>query len=499
MRGIAIIAGAMMLALPGLAPAHAERRVALVIGNSNYEHAPVLKNPVNDASDMADALARLGFDVVRGSDLDYAGMRKLVHGFIDKLNGADVALVYYAGHGLQVEGRNYLAPVDAQLVSEADLDFSAIDLNLLVHNMEREHRINIVFLDACRDNPLAVNLARNMGTRSAAVGRGLARAESGVGTLIAFSTQPGNVALDGDGRNSPFTAALLANIERPGLSVSEVMIAVRNAVLRSTDGRQIPWDASSLTGQFYFAPLPQVPAGNSSATDDAARIEVAFWDTVKDSKNPRLFEAYLARYPNGVFAGIARIRIDEYRVAALDQTTPPDDEVVLSDPGMLREMRDRLYELNFDPGALDGPLNEMTRQAIRDFETSTHLAATGEPTRGLLRRLRETGALRPWGAIVYAPGSDKWGMAWANGTRKEAVASARTSCGAGDKCSAEISFFGTGCGAFAYSRGVWAMVTRERAADAKDGAMADCRKRGTACRIVAAVCADGADRTVANK
>ncbi|WP_261334681.1 caspase domain-containing protein [Rhizobium leguminosarum] len=157
--------------------AFAEKRVALVVGNSAYQHVPTLPNPKNDAGDMAAKLRDLGFVVVVGNDLDLAGVRRTISDFVDKLDGADMALFYYAGHGLQVNGENYIAPVDAKLLSYIDLEFEAVPMNLILSAMERTTRVNLVFLDACRDNPLAVNLARSMGTRSASVGRGLARVE----------------------------------------------------------------------------------------------------------------------------------------------------------------------------------------------------------------------------------------------------------------------------------------------------------------------------------
>jgi hypothetical protein len=501
---IAALALAAALVPAAAAGAHAERRVALVIGNSDYRHAASLRNPVNDATDMADVLERMGFRVVRGLNLDYAGMRENVRRFTEILPGADVSLFYYAGHGLQLRGRNYLAPVDAKLTSEADLDFTTIDLDLILRNMEREVRTNIVFLDACRDNPLANNLAGRMGSRSGALGRGLARVESGVGTLIAFATQPGNVALDGDGRNSPFTEALLHTIERPGVPLGDVMIAVRNEVLKRTNRQQVPWEHSSLTGQFYVVPPPPPPAAQRPATAAAsgpgmlpepaqASLEIAFWDSIKGAKNPRLFEAYLRRYPNGVFSDLAKISIEEARLAALK---PAADEAGLpiSDPGLLREIRERLYELNFDPGPNEGPFGEQAHAAIREFQASSKLAATGLATRGLLDRLREVGGLKPWGAIVYAKGAEKWGMSWNHASRKEAVASARASCGDAKKCASEVSFFGTECGAFAHSGSAWAMSTRDDVEAARKTALAECGKRDKNCRIIATVCADGADR-----
>jgi hypothetical protein len=492
-----------LLALAGAplaAPAaSAGGRVALVIGNSAYKFAPRLNNSANDASDIAATLERLGFDVVRGLDLDYTGMREHVLRFSEQLSGADVGLFYYAGHGLQVSGRNYLAPIDVRLESEADLDFRTIDLDLVLRNMTRETRTNIVFLDACRDNPLTAQLARRMGARSAAISRGLAPVVSGVGTLIAFATEPGNVALDGENtRNSPFTAALLDTIERPGLHVGDVMIAVRNQVLKQTNGKQVPWEHSSLTGKFYF-----VPQSATGKTDEAATpkeinpldLELAFWNSIKNSRNARLFEAYLARYPNGAFADLAKIALEDLRTAALKPPVEqPDDKVAVSDPGLLREIRDRLYELNLDPGSLDEPMGEAAYLAIREYETMSRLPVTGQATHGLLRRLRERGALRPWGAIVYAKGSEKWGMSWAHATRKEAVASARASCGAGGQCSIELSFFGAECAAFAHASGAFALAARDTPDQAKSAALADCRARGRSCRVIAAVCANGAGR-----
>ena len=235
-------------------PAAAEKRVALVVGNSAYVHANPLPNPVNDASDMAKALTEVGFEVILGLDLKKPAFDAKVRDFARALEKADVAVFFYAGHGLQAAGRNYLVPVDASLQVERDLDFEAVSVDFVLKQMEleREGKTNVVFLDACRDNPLARNLARSMGTRSAAIGQGLAQVQTGVGTFIAYSTQPGNVALDGQGRNSPFTAALAKGVREPGRNLTSVMIDVRKDVLAVTGGKQVPWDHSALTGDFYF-------------------------------------------------------------------------------------------------------------------------------------------------------------------------------------------------------------------------------------------------------
>jgi Caspase domain len=249
--------------------AAAENRVALVIGNSAYRHAAELKNPKNDAADMSAALEKLGFKVVTGLDLDKQGMDRAIRDFATALRGSDVGVLFYAGHGLQVGGSNYLVPIDAQLASTAALDFETVRLDLVQRTMERETATNVLFLDACRDNPLARNLARAMGTRSADIGRGLAPAESGVGTLISFSTQPGNVALDGTGRNSPYVEALLKHLATSGEDLSAVLIGVRNEVMATTHNRQVPWEHSALRARFYFASRQSPPGPGQTPSAQA--------------------------------------------------------------------------------------------------------------------------------------------------------------------------------------------------------------------------------------
>jgi hypothetical protein len=232
----------------------AAQRVALVVGNGAYKYAGALANPTNDAADIADVLKAHGFNVILGSDLDKRGLETKIRDFARALTDADAAVFFYAGHGLQVDGQNYLVPIDARLDNERDLDFETVRVDFVLRQMElqRETKTNIVFLDACRDNPLARNLARSMGTRSASIGQGLAQIEAGVGTFIAFSTQPGNVALDGKGRNSPFAAALTKRIAEAGRNLNAIMIEVRKDVLAATAGKQVPWDHSALTGDFFF-------------------------------------------------------------------------------------------------------------------------------------------------------------------------------------------------------------------------------------------------------
>jgi uncharacterized caspase-like protein len=256
----------------------AETRVALVVGNSGYQSTTPLANPLNDARDMAAALKAAGFDVVEALDADKRKLDGALRAFTDKLVKADVALFFYAGHGLQVGAQNYLVPTDAKLERERDLEFEAVKLDFVLRQMEidREGKTTIVILDACRDNPMSRNLARTMGTRSTAIGRGLAAASTGLGTFIAYSTQPGNVALDGDGRNSPFTTALVRHMGVAGRNLPATMIEVRKDVVAATQGRQVPWDHSALTGDFFFVPGAVAPAPGSIAPAPAGTsVDVA--------------------------------------------------------------------------------------------------------------------------------------------------------------------------------------------------------------------------------
>jgi peptidoglycan hydrolase-like protein with peptidoglycan-binding domain len=305
-----------LAAFPG--PLAAETRVALVIGNGAYRHAPTLANPANDARAVAATLRRLDFTVEAGLDLDIAGTRAALRRFTDALQDADVGLFFYAGHGLQVRGQNYLVPVDAALNRETDLIFEAVDFDDVLRLLQDRPRTSLVFLDACRDNPLARSLARNLGqARSQVVGQGLAEVESGIGTLIAYATEPGNVASDGQGDHSPFTAALLANLETPGLEVGQMLRRVRKTVIDRTAHQQVPWDHSSLTGDFYFKP----PAPTVTAPTPPTDRDMAVWKAIETSTEPEDFSTFIAQYPDSPLVPFARTRIATLRTRTPGETT----------------------------------------------------------------------------------------------------------------------------------------------------------------------------------
>jgi Caspase domain len=269
----------MMLAMVGLidsSHAFAETRIALVIGNSTYQNVPRLNNSNNDARLMADTLRGLGFTLVGGSaqlDLDKTSFDNAVRSFGRQLLGADVALFYYAGHGLQVRGANYLVPINANPGREADLDFELEDVALVLRQMEGSGtRLNLVFPDACRNNPFG-------GRGLRAIESGLAQMRAPEGTLISFATQPGSVALDGNDGHSPFTNALARTIRKPGLGIFDAMNEVGLAVKQATGGSQQPWFSTSpIGGSFYFASAPngtQVPSSTNAPTAVPPHVTVA--------------------------------------------------------------------------------------------------------------------------------------------------------------------------------------------------------------------------------
>ncbi|MGI9463121.1 MAG: caspase family protein, partial [Aestuariivirgaceae bacterium] len=338
MLTIAILA----LTVPSGKTASAAERVALIIGNSAYQSAAELKNPRNDAEALANMLTGFGFLVLKGIDVDQFNFKTLVRAYTREIKDAKLALFFYAGHGLQVGRRNFLLPVDAELKDEADLDFETIEMNFIIQQMERKKRTNIILMDACRNNPFAANLARNMGTRSTSIGRGLAAVDTGVGTFVGFATQPGNVALDGESINSPFTKAIIKHLAEPGLDIGVLMRRVREEVIAETDGKQVPWSNSSLVGDSVVlnqtprqiavepktSPTPADGANaagssiNSSNNGGTASIalELSYWNTIKSTNNPALLRSYLTQYPDGTFSGLAKAMIE-----SLEKTTlaPP--------------------------------------------------------------------------------------------------------------------------------------------------------------------------------
>jgi hypothetical protein len=323
---LAIIAwGRLAWAQHEAAPAAAagERRMALVIGNQSYAAAP-LRNPVSDARAMAKMLRDLGFEVTLMENLGHKPFIDALRGFGSSMKEDGVALFYYAGHGMQLKGRNFLIPVDADIQSEDEVPYMSIDANQVLDKMEQARtRLNIVILDACRNNPYA----KSFRTTAA----GLAQMDAPSGTLIAFATAPGSVAADGDSENSIYTKHLLAHLPQPGVPVEIALKRVREAVTKETNDKQVPWESSSLLGDFYFSRAEaSVAAVGPSSAADALAVELTFWNSVKDSKSPADFQAYLQQFPTGRFAVLARNRIQQLQLAAPATPATPTGTVQMA-------------------------------------------------------------------------------------------------------------------------------------------------------------------------
>lgn len=328
-----LLAAILWLALSTYAaePAHnlnetsaGERRVALVIGNAAYPGVAALRNPANDAADIAAKLRKLNFSVTLKTNVGQKEMLRALTDFGENVRPGSEIVFFYAGHGMQVRGKNYLIPIDAEIRSEGSVSSEAVDVDQLLDKLALA-RLSIVVLDACRNNPFE--------RRFRGSGQGLAQINAPTGTLIAYATAPGKVASDGEGRNGLYTAELLAAMDFPGIKIEDVFKRVRANVVRKSNEAQIPWESSSLTGDFFFK-APQagsVPAAAvqppSPASADPIVIELAYWDGVKDSRDQEAFKAYLEQYPEGRFAALAKVRMRELSAspAAASQRTSATD------------------------------------------------------------------------------------------------------------------------------------------------------------------------------
>ena len=278
-----------------------EQRIALVIGNSAYKASP-LKNPVNDARDMAISLRGYGFTVIERNNLTVKQIGSTLREFRSKLTAGSVALVFYAGHGIQIKGENYLPAVDADIVGEEDVPNQSLSTRQIMDMLaDAKSRMNLVFLDACRDNPFA------RGFRSSS--RGLGRENAPSGTLISFATRPGSTAADGDGRNGLYTSVLLQQIKNTNQPIEQVLKRVVTGVKAASKGQQEPWMEGSIEGDFCFSQCGS-SIDEKKVTIDTLQLEMAFWESVRDSKNRNDFIEYLKQFPDGKFSGIARNRLD---------------------------------------------------------------------------------------------------------------------------------------------------------------------------------------------
>ncbi len=403
-----ILLGFILAAVSAVA-AFAEKRVALVIGNSAYQNAAPLANPANDAQAMANKFAALGFEVIEGYDLDKLGMDVKLREFSLASRDSDMNVFFYAGHGMAVNGQNYLVPIDAMFADEVALDFEAVPVDFITRQMSFSDAVNLVFLDACRDNPLSTQLSRSLGggTRSGAISQGLSEMKitnPGKGLAIAFATSPGEVAYDGEGANSPFTTALLKHIDAPNTDIAEVFSRVTGEVYQTTAQQQRPWLNMSLTGSVVLNATPaalettddSIAAANSgssaTAGDQTANLDMQkmLFDIARDSDNVEDYRAYLDTFPNGLFANNARRRIRTLEGGAVVASTDPKVvQGAVGDNSRARSINENgALSLTATPAVQAAPANQATEAALgldkqKRGEIQSRLTATGNDTRGI--------------------------------------------------------------------------------------------------------------------
>ena len=411
------IVGTVLWLAAIVSPAIAGHRVALVLGNAAYLHTAALRTPVNDASDVGAALERLGFAVTRITDANQGALRRGLLEFATAAKGSEAAVVFYSGHGISAQSRNFLVPVDARLSSSQDIEFEAVPLELVDRAVGRAAGIRLVILDASRESSFAGRMRR-----ADLVRRGLARVEPSAGTLVAHAAKEGTLALAGEARNSRYAAALLRRMEEPGLAVEEMFRKVREEVLEATAGRQEPTVYGSLSDKNAILgpqPAPSAivsanvsPTGTGKADDALTAEKLAaerlYWASVKDSEDAAEIQTYLDRYPSGTFAALARARLERLDGATGSTspvTDPASDAPARAEAGgetpsgpstrhpkldpraaeealdLQREHR-RLIQtglslLGFDPGPADGMFGQRTRAAIGRWQASQGEAATG--------------------------------------------------------------------------------------------------------------------------
>jgi len=429
MRSLTLIVSLICLTFTANA-AKADRRVAFVVGNGAYKNVAQLPNPPIDAKAMASVLRNVGFEVVEGANLTRDAMTEKLLDFGKKAQGADVAVFFYAGHGIAISGTNYLLPIDADIKSEMDVKLgAAINIDLTLDQTMSDAKVKLVFLDACRDNPFAAKIKSNSPTRSVAVQSGLAEMKSGEGTLIAFATGPGQTALDGQGgTNSPFTRALIDHITKPGIEIQQAMTEVRAQVNEETNKSQLPWGHTNLIGSVYLNPAA-APAASAAAAPGGAPVAVAstksgnpdveleFWRSVKESNKPEELNAYLTNYPDGQFKSLALARIAAIEsgpstttrnltagvepATFTDEASQTTEDQIGLDKGQRRDVQRRLTGLGFDT-KVTGKFEPETRAVITRWQ-----AARGYPKSGYLNKLQHKALLSEIVATTSASSGDE--------------------------------------------------------------------------------------------
>jgi uncharacterized caspase-like protein len=327
-RFASAIASCLLLLMHSIGVAHAEKRVALIIGNSAYQNAPALINPKNDAQDIGKSLRELGFTTIVATDLNRAGMDDALDRFSRSVGGAEIALVYYSGHGMQFAGKNYLLPVDARLVNADDVNrFRLVPVDDVVDVLQGAPGARIIILDACRNNPVEDDLKRRLASvpgvnRDAFMTRGLSRVTAN-GLIVAYATQANDVASDGVARNSPFAQALLHNLGSPDLDLRQMLFNVQDEVDRLTDGKQRPELSISLVGQYKLNPVTGPRDNKEVAAAPPVDPAAQAWAATRDTTSQAVLEDFIRQFGDTVYGSMAHARLEELKNIQVAAVAPP--------------------------------------------------------------------------------------------------------------------------------------------------------------------------------
>jgi uncharacterized caspase-like protein len=344
--------------------ARAEKRVALVIGNSAYKNVPVLMNPKNDAQDIGKSLRDLGFFTIVATDLDRGGMNDVLDRFSRAVSGAEIALVYYSGHGMQFAGKNYLLPVEARLENADDVNrFRLMPLDDVFDVLQGAQGARIVILDACRNNPVEDDIKRRLASiaganRDAYLTRGLSRVAAN-GLIVAYATQANDVASDGTGRNSPFASALLRYLGTPGLDVRQMFFNVQDEVDRLTAGKQRPELSISLVGQYKLKPETEASANKEVAAAAPVDPAAQAWAVTRDTTSQAVLEDFIRQFGNSVYGSMARARLEELKKSQVANAS--------FDQELGRSLQLELKRVGCYQGIVNGEFGNTTREALRSF------------------------------------------------------------------------------------------------------------------------------------
>lgn len=368
------------------------RRTAFVVGNSDYRHVQKLLNPSRDAKAIAATLTRIGFDVTTVIDGDKATLTNALSRFSKRSAGSDIALFFFAGHGIQVDGENYFLPVSTR----ADMGDAVIHDALSLNEVRRQLRraspgLTIFLLDACRDNPFGASAKRrSWGTKAPVVLQpGLAQVKSAAGMLIAYATQPGRLAYDGKREHSPFTASLLRYLEEPDLEIRLMLGRVREDVVLHTDGAQIPWVEEAVLGEFYFS---EGKGAHTLAAGKGKADDVTFWRSIWRSSSAADYEAYLAQYPKGTFATLAQNRLKMLKASVRVAAVAAIDDTDKRDPEEWQSIQNSLYWLGYYNGKPNGVVDATVMNAVQAFQAGAKEKPTGRLTVAQVGRLHRAAA-----------------------------------------------------------------------------------------------------------